>query len=116
MQLQDPTSLELTPIDKSIEVAGGWKMTPLNTMKVRNGDRKCSPSLVLLYLTVSQVFRKDVTNFTSSSDLNPRLLRLEWVGNGEPQSLMQRVVLKGSEEIKFLTICLPTDPIGMCFS
>ena len=55
---------------------------------------------------------KSVTNFTSSSDLNPRHMRLDWLGEGEPQTLIQKVILKGSEDTKFLTICQPPTPIG----
>ena len=51
-----------------------------------------------------------MTSF-SPLDLDPRLLRLEWVGEGEPQRLIQKVVLRGSEDSKFLTICYP--PTGM---
>ena len=46
-------------------------------------------------------------------DLNARSLKLDWDREGEPQKMEQRVVLEGSEESNFLTICLPPVFIGM---
>ena len=56
-----------------------------------------------------QVSKKEVTEF--NSELIPRLLELEWVGEGEFQCLSQKVFLKGSKNPKFLTIRQPSTPI-----
>ena len=77
--------------------------------------RRCAvvDSHSFVFISVAQVSRKEVTSFALSSELNRRLLRLEWTGEGEPQQLVQKVVLKGSKNSKFLTVCQPPVPLGM---
>ena len=69
-----------------------------------------STSVILLVVN-AQVTRKEVTEF--KDEVIPRLLRLKWVGEGEPQDLLQKVVLKGSEGSKFLMVCQPIAPTGI---
>lgn len=54
-----------------------------------------------------------VINIMPASDLSPRLLQLDWYGEGEPQHLVEKVFLKGSVDNKFLTIYHPPVTIGM---
>ena len=79
------------------------------------GDMMFCPILPsYLFVINAHVTREEVTNFTQpESDLIPRLLESEWTGKGEPQKLLQKVVLGGSKDSKFLTIRQPPIPIGM---
>ena len=72
-------------------------------------------SVISSIIIIAQLSRKEVTRFVPpESELMPRLLGLKWVGEGDkPQSMEQKVVLKGSEDTKFLTIYQPPIPIGM---
>ena len=69
-----------------------------------------STSVISLVVN-AQVTRKEVTEFKVK--VIPCLLQLKWVGEKEPQDLLQKVVLKGSENSKFLMICQPPGPTGM---
>ena len=69
---------------------------------------------VILPVNNAQVFRKDVSKFPPFKN-KPifRRLRLEWAEEGNPQSLVQKVVLKGSMNSRVLTIHQPPTPTGM---
>ena len=40
------------------------------------------------------------------------MLQLDWCQDGEPQRWSEKILLKGSEDSKFLLLSQPTAPIG----
>ena len=57
---------------------------------------------------------KEIANrsYTGPAGLNPRMLRLKWSGDGEPQQWDEKIILTGSEDLNFLLLTQPTAPIG----
>ena len=53
---------------------------------------------------------KEMANrsYTGPKGLNPRMLRLQWCLDGEPQQWDERIILTGSEDSKFLLLSQPT--------
>ena len=56
---------------------------------------------------------KEIANrsYTGPAGLNPRMLRLKWSGDGEPQQWDEKIILTGSEDLNFLLLTQPTAPI-----
>ena len=95
---------DLSPVEGIVE-KNGWRMTPRSKMEVK--WEKCMP-VSISSIFMAQVSRKEVTSFAPPEKTNPHLLHIEWTGEREPtQRLEQKVVLKGSENSRFLTICHP---------
>ena len=100
---------DLAPSEGIVE-KNGWRLTPKSKMEVSEVnmyDCQYHPSV-----SIAQVSRKEVTSFAPPEKTNPHLLHVEWAGEGEPtQRLVQKVVLKGSENSKSLTI---SHPLTIC--
>ena len=47
-------------------------------------------------------------SYTGPNGLNPRMLRLQWCRDGEPQQWDEKIFLTGSEDSKFLLLIQPT--------
>ena len=90
---------KLAPIEGTVK--DGWKITPLNTMEVRN-KHKLIASIV--YITTKQVAMDELMN---PSELSPRSIKFSWTEKGEPQHLDLCVYLQGSVRNNFITISLP---------
>ena len=60
-----------------------------------------------------QIYREKLTSFGPHLELNPRLLEVEWAEEVKPPRLVQKLLLKGSKDSNFLTMCHPPSDIGM---
>ena len=58
-----------------------------------------------------QIFENDLIKF-DHNNLNPRLLKLTWLGSFSPQMFTKDIYLTGSRNHRFLTMCLPPICIG----
>ena len=96
---------EFAPIGNTVK--DGWKITPLNKMKV--GKKFFLSHLFIAFYNYiwMQVSKKKLMTSSPTELLSPCCLQLSWTKESEPSPINLRIYLQGSMQDNFLTLSLP---------